>query len=311
MSSSEDCDYNDLRFSHYKRKSNCYLSGSGPNFKYSKKEVVGDEGSTSSKVKANVGPAFSKITNALAPVSVKKEMETQVVGDSTTKYDLHLRSNGWRIGNVEIVEGYEEYLVKSSFKEIFLLKDSVKEEQEENNVRSSKNTTIESTLTSLKEDLDCSSSSEEEDSENSEELDNDVNDSDTSHDVSKVNNNNNDSSHTISSDSADEETLSKVKTSSPHRFQDKKINMTERFKLLYENYEGTGKNRRVRCKLCPGSHVLTFRNFHQHIRNVHERHERQECEFCHKDYAYSNIKSHKRKCQRLAAWSKIEFNEVN
>ena len=42
---------------------------------------------------------------------------------------------------MEIVEGYEEYLVKSSFKEIFLLKDSVKEEQEENNVRSSKNTT--------------------------------------------------------------------------------------------------------------------------------------------------------------------------
>ena len=49
-----------------------------------------------------------------------------------SKYNLHLQSNGWRIGIVEIDKGYVEYLIKYSYVKIFIRKvdveDVVKEE---------------------------------------------------------------------------------------------------------------------------------------------------------------------------------------
>ena len=58
-----------------------------------------------------------------------------------SKYNLHLQSNGWRIGIVEIDKGYVEYLIKYSFVKIFIRKvdveDVVKEENDVDDVWSS------------------------------------------------------------------------------------------------------------------------------------------------------------------------------
>ena len=285
--------------------------------------------SKSTKVEARVGPTSSK-SKMSKPLTASSKQKLPSSGDPTpslssmSKYNLHLQSNGWRIGNVEIAKGYEEYLVKSSFVKMFIRKDGVedvvKEENDVDDVGSSKDTTRESKFTILTEDLECSSSSDDKDGENNDDVrnnDNENSGSDTSSDedhgdknenVIKNNNNDDDLSITISSDSEDEGRQTNVKTSSSTRSTNvtKKINTntsTDNLKLFYEDYEGAGKTRKIRCNLCPGRRVLRWKSFPKHIRNVHEIHERQVCEFCEKDFAYSHFAKHRRACQKKGAGS--------
>ena len=166
--------------------------------------------------------------------------------------------------------------------------------------------------------LQWSSSSEDKDSENNDDVrnnDNENSGSDTSSNEDhgdtnaiKTKSNNNDLSITISSDSEDEGRQTNVKTSSSTRSTNvtKKINTntsTDNLKLFYEDYEGAGKTRKIRCNLCPGRKVLRWKSFPKHIRNVHEIHERQVCEFCEKDFAYSHFAKHRRACQKKGAGS--------
>jgi len=221
-----------------------------------------------------------------------------------SKYSLHLLPNRRKVGYVSIEERFEELVVHSSFLGMFLIKD-VEEDNEEpyvDDVGSFKNTTEESNITSLHQDLECSSSDDNDvDGENDEEELGNRNDK---------NNNDEDSSITISSDSEDEENPLDVKPSITSRTKEvsKEMRLTDRFRLFYENYEGTVKKRRVRCKLCPGIKIVSFTHFRRHIRNVHENHGRKECEFCRKDFAYSTIVNHRKACQKKAVWSNIELN---
>ena len=200
------------------------------------------------------------------------------------------------------MKGYEDYLVKSSLFEMFLCKEGIDEREETGaDDGCSKDTTHVSNLSMLEEDLECSSSDENDDNDD-DDSDSDTSSSDeekehenndkTGKDFEK-NNNDDDPSITISSDSEDDK--SKVAVT-PKK---KEIVGSQRYKLFYEDYEGTGKRRKVRCKLCPGNHILTFSNFHWHIKYVHENHGRQTCNFCHKDYAFSFIKAHIKTCQKL------------
>ena len=257
--------------------------------------------SKSTKVEARVGPTSSK-SKMSKPLTASSKQKLPSSGDPTpslssmSKYNLHLQSNGWRIGNVEIAKGYEEYLVKSSFVKMFIRKDGVEdvvtEENDVDDVGSSKDTTRESKFTILTEDLECSSSSEDKDGENNDDIWNNNNEnsgSDTSSDEDhgdtnaiKNNNNDDDLSITISSDSEDEGRQTNVETSSSTRSTNvpKKINTqisTDNLKLFYQDYEGAGETRKIRCNLCPGRRVLRWKSFPKHIRNVHEGHERQVC----------------------------------
>jgi len=317
MSSSEDVnDDVPLRLRYYKRK--CSGGGGEP---------------SSSKRFGRPGPASSMSSNLkttqAGPMSSKRksyEPATALVdrgpSASMSKFNLHLQSNSRKIGYVSIDKGHEELLIKSSFMKMFLCKDDIKEEKVElepdvNDVGSSKNATNESNFTLL-QDLEYSSSGSDDNDRDDNDDDMKNSDSDTSSEeelenMNETNNNDEDSSITISSDSEDEVKPQTVKSPATSRTKHvpKKMSITDRFRLLYENYEGTGKKRRVRCKLCPGTYILTFRNFHKHVANVHENHERKECEFCHKDFSHSYIKEHRRICEKKAAWSQIEFKEVN
>ena len=244
----------------------------------------------------------------------------------TTKFNIHLQSNGRNIGSVEIENGFEEYLVNSTFVEMFLCKEEIEEKAEMDVVdkdaveESSKNPKRRSNFDLLKEDLECSSSSEDEDSDSDGNLDDDS-DSDTSSsdeedeyvknvdtgNTSKNNNNDENPSVTISSDSEGNEAHKVI--NAPKM---KKFSISDRFKLFYNNYEGEGKKRKVRCKLCPGNHVMLHTNFHRHIKEVHEPgRARRTCEVCHKDYSSSYIRHHKKTCQEKSNWSQLKFNEVN
>ena len=128
-----------------------------------------------------------------------------------------------------------------------------------------------------------SSSDEEDEHENNVKIEKDF----------EKNNNDDDPSITISSDSEDDETYTKL-AGTP-----RKEIVSQRYKLFYENYEGTENNRKVRCKLCPGRYILSFANFHRHIKYVHENHGRQKCKVCHKEYALSTFKAHIKTCQKL------------
>lgn len=330
MSSSEYVEHN-LPLSYYKKRKS---SGSGPKTSILKAEEdpmsskmfsTPVPASSKSKVpKTAAGPmSFKRTPNPVSHMPSKQNPQDEVVGGSSltpmSKFNLHLQSSRRKIGHLSIVKGYEEYLVKSTFTEMFLCKDGVKEEKEETDadeIGSSKTATDESNFTSLQEDLEFSSS----DDDDSDKDDDDVKNSDsdtssgeggeelrTNDKPTSVNNNDGEASTIISSDSEDEEERITTARSSIPRIAD----ITERIKCFYDYVEGEGIKRKVRCKLCPGMTILQFKSFHQHIKNVHENHERQKCELCHKNFAYSHFQKHRKDCQKRAAWSQIELNEVN
>ena len=68
----------------------------------------------------------------------------------------------------------------------------------------------------------------------------------------------------------------------------------------FNHFDGTGKNRRVRCNLCPGRNVLKFSHIFRHIKNVHAN--RVTCRVCHKDIASISRRGHEKTCKRKAAW---------
>ena len=102
--------------------------------------------SKSTKVEVRAGPTsfktkMSKLLTASSKQKQPASCDPTPSLSSMSKYNLHLQSNGWRIGNVEIVKGYEEYLVKSSFEKMFIrrngVEDVVKEENDVDDVGSS------------------------------------------------------------------------------------------------------------------------------------------------------------------------------
>ena len=68
----------------------------------------------------------------------------------------------------------------------------------------------------------------------------------------------------------------------------------------FNHFDGTGKNRRVRCNLCPGRNVLKVSHIFRHIKNVHAN--RVTCRVCHKDIASISRRGHEKTCKRKAAW---------
>ena len=183
---------------------------------------------------------------------------------------------------------------------MFIRKEGVKEVKEEkdiDDVGNSTDTTRESKFTLLAEDLEFSKTSEDKDGENIDDVRNNDNeniDSDTFTDEDhretnaiKINNNNDDLFITISSDLEDEgkETFSSCWSTNIQKKLNTKTS-TVSLKCFYEHYKGTVEKRKIHCRLCLGSNILQYKSFPKHIKNVHERHEKQKCEICHKDFAY-------------------------
>ena len=263
---------------------------------------------TSSNKKIQRCYKFSKLDKEGTKLAEQKVLDEGCIPPATNvtlKYNLHLQSNGTKIGSLNIMKGYEDNLAKSSLFEMFLCKEGADEKEETGpggHDRCSKDTTHVSNVSMLEEDLECSSSDENDDyddddsysdTSSSDEEDEQENNDETEKDLEK-NNNDDDPSITISSDSEDDETYKSKVAGTPK----KEIVSSQCYKLFYENYEGTGNNRKVRCKLCPGSYILSFANFHRHIKYVHENHERQTCYICHKEYALSTFKAHIKTCQK-------------